>query len=87
MTAWNILRDNSTAPDGSTSWVHLNSQNTGTGSGTGTIVHEQFEARLEEDIQASLQYAEEVSAVLEEITVDIEETDISTTDEQIQVTI
>ena len=56
-------------------------------TGTGTVVHEQFDARLEEDIQASLQYAEEVSAVLEEITVDIDETDISATDEQIQVTI
>ena len=87
MTAWDILEGNSTAPAGSTAWVHLNNQRTGTGIGTGTIIHEQFDARLEEDIQVSLQYAEEVSVVLEEITVDIEETDISATEEQIQVDI
>lgn len=87
MTAWDILRSNSTASDGSTAWEHLNNQNTGTGTGTGTIVHEQFEARLEEDIQVSLQHAEEVSVVLEGVTVVIEETDVTATDEQIQVNI
>lgn len=75
----------STLTQGAKLREHLN--NLGSGGGEGTIVHEQFEARLDDDIQVSLQYAEEVSVVLEEITVDIEETDISATEEQIQVDI
>ena len=33
-TLWDVIVSNSTAVDGSTFWEHLNSQNTGTGTGT-----------------------------------------------------
>lgn len=36
MTAWSILTANSTSPNGSTAWAHLNAQQ---GGGTGTSVN------------------------------------------------
>ena len=40
-TAWDLLIENSTAPDGSTAWEHLNAQD---GGGSGSFVLSSVEA-------------------------------------------
>jgi hypothetical protein len=77
MTAWQILTSNSTAPVGSTAWIHLNNQ-AGDSVGDVTIYGElvtflldDFEVVLEDDIIVVLDSEYEVS-LEDDIKVEIE---------------
>jgi hypothetical protein len=68
MSAWSVLIANSTAPNGSIAWLHLNSQ----AGGTSTLqIFAELEVELMPDLEAVLE--PELQAILEpELTAELE---------------
>lgn len=54
MTAWNLLIANSSAPNGSTAWMHLNSQSSGGSTIIGGKLTADFSRSVSADIGISL---------------------------------
>jgi len=71
MTAWEILTGNSTAPLGSTAWVHLNNQQGG-GLGDGYILVDSYNVELDMTLSAEIEPAEYAVEVEAPIAVTIE---------------
>ena len=69
MTAWSILTGNSTAPEGSTAWVHLNNQQGG--GGAGTIIVDAYDVELEMLLEAQVESADYDIDIIEEVAVAI----------------
>jgi len=70
MTAWEILTGNSTAPIGSTAWVHLNNQQGGTGGGY--VIVDSYDVELDMTLSADIEPSEYAVEVDAPITVTIE---------------
>ena len=86
MSAWTILTGNSTAPNGSTAWIHLNNQAGGSGGGT-IIVGGELSANADTLLDADIGEVLSANLLMDELTANIVENLSSETDSDLGVSI
>lgn len=79
MSAWTVLIGNSTVPNNSIAWLHLNNQNQGTGNGDGNTFYQETLCSLEGDLYVIIEETpSEILTLLEpDVSIYLEEGDIN----------